>query len=177
MRKCNFPCLPIVLNLFLFTAWPEDYEQAFCTSVPHRAVVPCDSTAFWLNFVCKLTSKYSTKIWHQTNIQVQWEIRRTLILMWSWCSIRSRRERRRGARSTEVKRSPPGTEPARSCAILPHAQTHTVSPYILTRGRTDHLRTLQTRHRASTCTRWHFAFDAMLSQQRRNPCTDCKSAQ
>ena len=26
----------------------EDYVQAFCTSVPHRAVVPCDITAFLL---------------------------------------------------------------------------------------------------------------------------------
>jgi len=33
-----------------------------------------------------------------------------------------------------------------------------------------------TRHRASTSTRWHFAFSTMLSLQR-NPCTDCKSAQ
>jgi len=33
-----------------------------------------------------------------------------------------------------------------------------------------------TRHRASTSTRWHFAFGAMLSRQR-NPSTDCKSAQ
>jgi len=33
-----------------------------------------------------------------------------------------------------------------------------------------------TRHRASTSTRWHFAFGTMLSQQR-NPCTDCKSVQ
>jgi len=31
-----------------------------------------------------------------------------------------------------------------------------------------------TRHRAITCSRWHFAFGAMLSLQR-NPCTDCKS--
>jgi len=36
--------------------------------------------------------------------------------------------------------------------------------------------TNSTRHRASTNTRSHFAFGAMLSQQR-NPCTDCKSAQ
>ena len=36
--------------------------------------------------------------------------------------------------------------------------------------------TNKTRHRASTSTRWHFAFGAMLSQQR-NPCTDCKSTQ
>jgi len=34
----------------------------------------------------------------------------------------------------------------------------------------------KTRRRASTSIRWHFAFGAMLSQQR-NPCTDCKSAQ
>jgi len=34
----------------------------------------------------------------------------------------------------------------------------------------------QTRHRARTSTRWHFAFGAMMSYQR-NPCTDCKSAQ
>jgi len=32
-----------------------------------------------------------------------------------------------------------------------------------------------TRHRASTSTRWHFAFGTVLSQQW-NPCTDCKSA-
>ena len=33
--------------LFLFTALPEDWVQAFCTtSVPHRVVVSCDSTAF-----------------------------------------------------------------------------------------------------------------------------------
>jgi len=30
--------------------------------------------------------------------------------------------------------------------------------------------------RSSTSTRWHFAFGAMLSQQRK-PCADCKSAQ
>jgi len=41
----NFPCLPIVLVLFLFTVLPEDWVQAFCTSAPHRAVVPCDSTS------------------------------------------------------------------------------------------------------------------------------------
>ena len=37
-------------------------------------------------------------------------------------------------------------------------------------------RTKRTRHRTRTSTRRHFAFGAMLSQQR-NPCTDCKSAQ
>jgi len=36
--------------------------------------------------------------------------------------------------------------------------------------------TSETRHRASTSTRWHFAFGAMLSWQQ-NPCTDCKFAQ
>jgi len=35
---------------------------------------------------------------------------------------------------------------------------------------------LQTRHRASTNTRWYFAFGAVLSRQR-NPYTVCKSAQ
>jgi len=35
---------------------------------------------------------------------------------------------------------------------------------------------VQTRHRLSTSTCWHFAFGAMLSQQR-NSCTDCKSVQ
>jgi len=43
----TFPCLPIDLVLFLFTAFSalsEDYTQAFCTSVPNRAVVPSDST-------------------------------------------------------------------------------------------------------------------------------------
>jgi len=42
----TFPCLPIVLVLFLFTALPEDQVQAFCTSARHRTVIPCDSTAF-----------------------------------------------------------------------------------------------------------------------------------
>jgi len=37
-------------------------------------------------------------------------------------------------------------------------------------------RPTQTRHRASTSTRWHFAFGAMLSLQR-NPCTDYQSTQ
>jgi len=36
------------LVLFLFTALPEDKVQAFCTRAPHRAVLPCDSTAFLL---------------------------------------------------------------------------------------------------------------------------------
>jgi len=31
---------------FLFTALPKDKVQSFCTSALHRAVVPCDSTAF-----------------------------------------------------------------------------------------------------------------------------------
>jgi len=38
----------IVLVLFLFTALPGYYVQAFCTSVPHLVVVPCDSMAFLL---------------------------------------------------------------------------------------------------------------------------------
>jgi len=46
---------------------------------------------------------------------------------------------------------------------------------LLTRAITGVLQ-LDNRHRASTSTRCHFAFGAMLSQQR-NPCTDCKSAQ
>jgi len=37
-----------VLVLLLFTALPGDYVQAFCTSVPHRMVVPRDSMAFLL---------------------------------------------------------------------------------------------------------------------------------
>jgi len=37
------------------------------------------------------------------------------------------------------------------------------------------LLTYITRHRASTSTRWHFAFVSVLSWQR-NPCTNCKSA-
>jgi len=36
---------------FLFTALPEDYVEAFCTSAPYRAVVPCDSTAFLLLYL------------------------------------------------------------------------------------------------------------------------------
>ena len=35
---------------FLFTALTVDQVQAFCTSAPHRAVVPCDSTAFLILF-------------------------------------------------------------------------------------------------------------------------------
>ena len=51
MGSCSTtsPCLLMVLMLFLFTALPEDYMQAFYTSklTPHRAVVPCDSKAFF----------------------------------------------------------------------------------------------------------------------------------
>ena len=31
--------------LFQFTALPDDWVHTFCTSAPHLAVVPCDSTA------------------------------------------------------------------------------------------------------------------------------------
>ena len=38
----------MVLVFFLFTALPEDYVQAFCTSALHRAVVPCDDNTTFL---------------------------------------------------------------------------------------------------------------------------------
>jgi len=42
----NFPMSADSFSvLSIFTALPEDYVQAFYTSAPHRAVVPCDSTA------------------------------------------------------------------------------------------------------------------------------------
>jgi len=46
----NFPMFTIVLVFFLFTALPVDQVQAVCTSAPHQAVVPCDSTAFLFFF-------------------------------------------------------------------------------------------------------------------------------
>jgi len=47
--------MTIILVFFLFTVLPDDYMQAFCTSAPHRAVVPCDSTAFLIIYVSRQT--------------------------------------------------------------------------------------------------------------------------
>jgi len=55
-------CLSIVLVFFLFTALPQDYVQAFCTCVLHRAVVPCDSTAFLYFFLWKINSFSSSNL-------------------------------------------------------------------------------------------------------------------
>ena len=67
----------------------------------------------------------SVHIWHQTDIRVWREIRKRLVLTKSWCSNRSRHERRRSAGWTEEERSLPDKVLALPCAILPHTHTHT----------------------------------------------------
>ena len=48
-------CLPIFLVLFLLIILHGEWVQVFCTSVPHRAVITCDSTTFLL--------LYSSDMW------------------------------------------------------------------------------------------------------------------
>jgi len=49
--------------LFLFTALPEDYVQAFCTSAVHRSAVPCDSTAFLFSLLNSAFNLTELSVW------------------------------------------------------------------------------------------------------------------
>ena len=60
------------------TALPEDQLEAFCTSVPHHAVVPCDGTAFLFTFPSRRRTDYNGKTERRTKLDKTDKIKRGL---------------------------------------------------------------------------------------------------